>query len=68
MDWADLHSELKNKIRWAIGSSAAENGVGNLPYRDQKTWAGLLADQVVAGLKNMEEKPDFRPWLTKTHN
>lgn len=59
-DWKDIYAELKNKIRWAIGSTAAESGAINLPFTTQTELAGPLAQSVLETLQEMYEKPNLR--------
>jgi len=60
VDWADLYAELRNKIRWAIGSTTAESGVINLPFRAQTALAGVVAQDLLEVVKEIYEKPDLR--------
>lgn len=60
VDWADLYAELRNKIRWAIGSTTAESGVINLAFRAQTALAGVVAQDILEALKEVYEKPDLR--------
>lgn len=60
VDWADLYAELRNKVRWAIGSTIAESGAINLPYRAQTALAGVVAQDILEALKEVHEKPDLR--------
>ena len=57
--WKDLQAELKNKIRWSIGTASGSAGF-NLSFQAQSEMASLLADDVVAALKLSHESPDFR--------
>lgn len=58
--WPDVYAELRNKIRWAIGSTVAESGVINLSYRDQLAMAGPLAQQALEHIQAVYEKPNLR--------
>lgn len=58
--WDDLYAEMKNKVRWAIGSTLAETGAINLPYRQQSALAGVIAQDLLELLKEIYEKPDLR--------
>jgi len=62
--WAEVHSELTNKIRWAVATSSATAGI-HLTYRESQDWARSLARDVLQGLKRMDEKPDYVPWAQK---
>lgn len=57
--WKNLQAELKNKIRWSIGTSSASAGF-NLSFQEQSALASLLADDVIAALKLSHESPDYR--------
>ena len=50
---------MKNKIRWAIGSTLDSNGVSKPPFRSQQKIAGAWAGELVAWLKLKEEKPNL---------
>lgn len=58
-EWDDIYAELKNKLRWAVGTTTAETGVISLSYRSQTAIAGILAQDVLSLLKRMHEKPDL---------
>ncbi len=58
--WADVYAELRNKIRWAIGSTAAESGAISLSYRDQLAMAGPLAQEALEHIQAVYEKPNLR--------
>lgn len=58
--WANVYAELRNKIRWAIGSTAGDSGAINLSYRDQLAMAGPLAQEALEQLQAMYEKPNLR--------
>lgn len=47
--------ELQNKIRWAISTSYAENGGGNLPYREAVNLAREASGELIGILKQWEE-------------
>ncbi len=57
MEWEDLYAELKNKIRWAIGSSTG--GYFNLSYRVSNQLSGHIASDLLDLFKALEEKPDL---------
>jgi len=57
--WEDIYAELRNKLRWAIGTTTAETGVINLSYRSQTAIAGILAQDTLSLLKAAHEKPDL---------
>lgn len=57
MQWEDLYSELKNKIRWAIASSVGMHF--NLSYRDSNQLAGPIAQDLLEVFKARDEKPDL---------
>ena len=59
MEWGDLHSELTNKIRWAIGTTAGGSGEVNIPYSQSMAMARQLSGMVVETLKAGMEKPDL---------
>lgn len=59
--WAELHSELKNKLRWSI-ATATQNASFSLEYRATKEWANIIATEIVEKLKLVEEKPNYEPW------
>jgi len=59
-DWQDVYAELRNKIRWAIGSTAAESGAISLSFRSQVAMAGPLAQTALETLQAMYEKPNLR--------
>lgn len=63
--WAEVHSELTNKIRWAVATSAATAGI-HLSYRESQDWARSLAGEVLEGIKRMQNHPGFAPWLPTT--
>jgi len=67
MQWAELHSELKNKIRWSIASST-QHADFNLGYQSSVQWATLLATEIVEELKLVEEKPNYTPWKGEKRN
>jgi len=58
--WADIYAELRNKVRWAIGSTTAESGVISLPFRAQTAMAGVVAQDILEVLQRVYEKPDLR--------
>ncbi len=58
--WQDVYAELRNKFRWAIGSTIAESGVINLPFRTQVELAGPLAQDALESLQAIYEKPNLR--------
>jgi len=40
--WAEVHAELRNKIRWAIRTAAQRAGVV-IPYSEGTKWASQIA-------------------------
>lgn len=58
--WSDLYAELRNKLRWAIGTSCGESGVINLSYRAQTALAAVVAQDILEVLQQVYEKPDLR--------
>lgn len=44
-NWAEVHAELRNKIRWAIRSVAPRAGVV-IPYSEATEWAGEIATSI----------------------
>ena len=58
--WEDTYAELRNKLRWAIGSTVAESGVTSLPFRAQTALAAIFAADMVELLKSLYEKPNLR--------
>jgi len=59
-DWAAVYAELRNKIRWAIGSTAGESGAVSLGFQEQMALAGPLAGEVTEAFKSLYEKPNLR--------
>lgn len=59
-NWGDVYAELRNKIRWAIGSTAAESGVLTLAFTQQVALAGPLAQEALESLQAIYEKPNLR--------
>jgi len=59
-DWKDVYAELRNKIRWAIGSTANETGVLTLPFTQQVALSGPLAQDALESLQAIYEKPNLR--------
>lgn len=57
--WKNLHAELKNKIRWSIGTSSNSAGF-NLSFQEQQVLASLLAADVIAALRLKHGSPDYR--------
>jgi len=60
LHWEDVYAELRNKLRWAIGSTLAETGAISLPFRAQSHLAGVLSQDILELLKEIYEKPDLR--------
>lgn len=58
--WDDTYAELRNKIRWAIGSTTAETGDINLNFRSQTALAGCLAADCLKVLKLLHEAPNLQ--------
>jgi len=60
-EWQDLHMELVNKFRWAIGSTVDGSGLAiNLPYSVKMALARRLTSPLVDLLRELYEKPDLR--------
>ena len=52
MNWAEIWTELRNKFRWSLSSTAYSKGIW-LSYSAGKGWAGQLADAALEELKTM---------------
>ncbi len=50
MNWAEIWTELRNKFRWTLASTAYGKGIW-LSYAQGKGWAGQLADAALEELK-----------------
>lgn len=59
-NWGDLYAELRNKMRWAIGSTVAESGLINLGFRSQVAMAGPLAQEALEKIQAIYEKPNLQ--------
>lgn len=59
--WAQLHSELSNKFRWALATSLQSADL-SLPYRASADWGRQLATAITEDAKAMDEKPNYQPW------
>lgn len=59
-NWGDVYAELRNKMRWAIGSTIADSGLINLPYRTQLALAGPLAQDALEEIRSIYQKPNLR--------
>jgi len=59
-NWEEIYAELRNKIRWAIGTTLAESGAINLGFREQTALAGPGAGAILEALKELYEKPNIR--------
>ncbi len=59
MEWGEFQAELRNKIRWSIGTSLAGQAEIHIPYAQQMAMALWCTNDVVSVLKQKEEKPDL---------
>lgn len=59
-NWSDVYAELRNKIRWAIGSTAAETGFMSLAFREQVAMSAPLAQEALERFQAIYEKPNLR--------
>jgi len=56
MEWEQFHTELANKVRWALGT--ASNAAGfNMSFRECQGVASLFAGEVLSIAKMNDQNP-----------
>ena len=62
-EWAEVHAELSNKIRWSISSTAQHIGL-SLTYRDSKEWAGRIATKITEEWREKHSTTPYEGYVT----
>jgi len=55
--WAEVHAELRNKIRWAIRTVAPKAGVV-IPYSEASEWSSQIATGITEEWRALTHSAD----------